>query len=139
MTPQQIRLVQSSWAALAPSAERLAELFYMRLFAMDPSLRELFHGEIGRQGRNLVKMLDTLVGSLDRLDTLLPVLRELGARHRQYGVHPADYEIFGQALQWTLQRVLGMELSPEAEDAWMEVYRLFADAMQDGPASSACA
>ena len=139
MTPEQIGLVQSSWAALAPSAERLAELFYMRLFAMDPSLHELFRGDIAQQGRKLVKMLDTLVGALDRLDTLLPMLRELGARHREYGVRPADYDTFGQALEWTLQRVLGMELSPEAEDAWMEAYRLFADTMREPPASSAYA
>jgi len=137
MTPEQIRLVQGSWARLAPSAERLAELFYMRLFAMDPSLRELFKGDLAQQGRNLVKMLDSLVGSLDHVDKVLPMLLELGARHRQYGVRAEDFEMFGQALLWTLQRVLGMELSPEAEEAWQAVYRLFADSMRGDSVPSA--
>lgn len=44
MTPRQIELVQASWRRVLPIAEDAAQLFYARLFELDPTLRELFHG-----------------------------------------------------------------------------------------------
>ena len=38
MTPQQIALVQHSFAKVRPIATPAAELFYNRLFSLDPGL-----------------------------------------------------------------------------------------------------
>ncbi|HEX9790189.1 MAG TPA: hypothetical protein VGA60_05970, partial [Kiloniellales bacterium] len=45
----QKRLVQDSFAAVLPIAEAAAELFYGRLFELDPSLRRLFKGDMKEQ------------------------------------------------------------------------------------------
>jgi hypothetical protein len=54
MTPEQRLLVQESCAQVVPIADIAAELFYARLFELDPSLRGLFHGNVREQGRKLM-------------------------------------------------------------------------------------
>ncbi|GMV69436.1 MAG: hypothetical protein AMXMBFR76_18750 [Pseudomonadota bacterium] len=39
MTPEEITRVQSTGARVVPIKEQAAELFYGRLFALDPSLK----------------------------------------------------------------------------------------------------
>ena len=54
MTPQQIELVQSTWDQVKPDAEKVAALFYARLFELDPSLQSLFKGDMKEQGKKLM-------------------------------------------------------------------------------------
>ena len=89
-------LVQDSFRQVAPIAETAAQLFYARLFELDPDLELLFKGNLSEQGRKLMQMLGLAVNSLDRLDQLLPVVRSLGARHVGYGVRDKDYDTVGQ-------------------------------------------
>jgi hemoglobin-like flavoprotein len=74
MTPEQIQLVQTSFAAVAPIAEQAGLMFYDRLFTIDPSLRPLFKGDITEQSRTLMKMIAVAVGGLDKLDTIVPAV-----------------------------------------------------------------
>jgi hemoglobin-like flavoprotein len=46
MNSAQINLVQSTFAAIRPIATVAAELFYTRLFTLDPSLRPMFKGDM---------------------------------------------------------------------------------------------
>ena len=107
MTREQKELVQASFRTLQPIAEQAAQVFYGRLFELDPSLRQLFKGDIGTQGRKLMEMIGVAVRSLDRLDNLLPTLRLMGEKHAAYGVTSSDYETVGQALIWTLEQGFG--------------------------------
>lgn len=135
MTGEQIRLVQDSFGRIAPVADTAAELFYARLFDLDPGLELLFKGDIAEQGRKLMQMLGLAVKSLDRLEQFLPAVRALGARHVGYGVQDRDYDTVGQALLWTLEQGLGDAFTPEVEAAWGEVYATLAAAMQGGAAA----
>ena len=64
MTPEQVQLVQESWEKVVPISEQAAELFYGRLFELDPSLKPLFSGDIKEQGRKLMKIITLVVASL---------------------------------------------------------------------------
>jgi len=132
MTNEQIKLVQDSFRQVAPIAETAAQLFYARLFELDPDLELLFKGNLTEQGRKLMQMLAVAVNSLDRMDQLLPVVRSLGARHVSYGVRDKDYDTVGQALLWTLRKGLGDGFTPDVEAAWTNVYVTLASAMQSG-------
>ncbi len=81
MTPEQISLVRSSFARVVPVARSTATLFYAHLFEAQPALRALFKGDMDDQGAKLLQMIGAAVGLLDKPQTLLPVLRQLGARH----------------------------------------------------------
>jgi nitric oxide dioxygenase len=132
MSPSQIDLVQASFAEVKPIAATAAELFYQRLFAMDPSLRALFKGDMPRQGQMLMSMIGAAVAGLRNLETLAPVVRQLGARHVGYGVQPQHYQTVGGALLWTLERGLGDRFTPEVREAWAAAYELLAEVMQLG-------
>jgi hemoglobin-like flavoprotein len=132
MTNEQIKLVQDSFRQVAPIAETAAQLFYARLFELDPDLELLFKGNLSDQGRKLMQMLGLAVNSLDRMEQLLPAVQSLGTRHVSYGVRDKDYDTVGQALLWTLQKGLGEAFTPDVEAAWSEVYATLASAMQSG-------
>ena len=132
MNSEQISLVQSSFEDVRPIADVASELFYARLFVLDPSLRPLFKGDMVEQGRMLMSMLSSAVGGLTRLDTLAPVLRNLGARHVAYGVRDEHYATVGSALLWTLEQGLESKFTPAVREAWYLAYTLLSSAMQQG-------
>ena len=136
MTNEQIKLVQDSFRQVGPIAETAAQLFYARLFELDPDLELLFKGNLTEQGRKLMQMLGLAVSSLDRMEQLLPVVRSLGARHVSYGVRDKDYDTVGQALLWTLRKGLGEAFTPDVESAWNSVYATLASEMQSGAETS---
>jgi hemoglobin-like flavoprotein len=139
MTNDQIKLVQDSFRQVVPIAETAAQLFYARLFELDPELELLFKGNLTEQGRKLMQMLGVAVNSLDRMDQLLPVVRSLGTRHVSYGVREKDYDTVGQALLWTLRKGLGEAFTSDVEAAWSNVYAALASAMQSGTGTPAAA
>ena len=132
MNSEQINLVQSSFADVRPIAPVAAELFYKRLFILDPSLRPLFKGDLVHQGRMLMAMLNSAVNGLTKLDAMVPVVRQLGARHAKYGVRDEHYATVGSALLWTLEQGLGEKFTPAVCEAWTVAYELLAGVMQMG-------
>lgn len=136
MTPDQIALVQSSFARLAPQADAVAQAFYDRLFAIDPALRPLFPADLGGQRAKLMQMLAAAVQGLGDVPALLPVVTALGRRHAGYGVQPEHYATVGQALMDTLRSGLGDDFTPPLTQAWSAVYTTLAGAMQAGAQAS---
>jgi hemoglobin-like flavoprotein len=129
MDPTTINLVQTSWAQVVPISEVAGPLFYSNLFEADPSLKALFKGNMDDQATKLMQMISAAVGKLNDLDTLVPILQQLGARHSGYGVVPAHYATVGGALLKTLDQGLGEAFTPEVKQAWTNVYTVMADVM----------
>lgn len=114
-----------------PIADAAAEMFYARLFVLDPALRPLFNATaMPEQRRKLIAALNLAVGSLDDLAALRPTIEALGRRHVGYGVTAAHYHVVGAALLWTLEQGLGPAFTPRVAAAWREVYGLLAGIMQ---------
>jgi hemoglobin-like flavoprotein len=130
MTPSQILAVQQSFALVEPIADDAGAMFYARLFELNPSLRPLFTGDIAAQSRKLMQMLKTAVSALDRVETIVPAVEALGARHLRYGVEEAHYATVAEALLWTLERGLGEHFAPEVRNAWIAAYTLLAETMK---------
>ena len=139
MTPEQILLIQASFAEVLSIADTAAGLFYGRLFELDPSLRLLFRGDMREQGRKLMTMLRVVVNGLHRMDQLVASIQELGRRHAAYGVADEHYETVGAALLWTLHQGLGERWTPNVEAAWVAAYTVLADTMKMAAAERALA
>ncbi|MBX3635598.1 MAG: hemin receptor [Rubrivivax sp.] len=137
MTPMQIQLVRESFARVAPIAPQAAAIFYRHLFTADPTLAPLFKGDMAHQGERLMKMIGAAVGLLDRPQQLLPVLRQLGARHAGYRVQPAHYDTVGSALLQTLADGLGEAFDAATREAWIAMYAIVARTMLAGAAEAA--
>jgi hemoglobin-like flavoprotein len=139
MTPKQIELVQVSFKMVQPIAGEAAQLFYNRLFEIDPSLRPMFRGDMGEQGRKLMQIIGVAVGSLRRMEQILPAVEDMGRRHAGYGVREEHYATVGEALLWTLDKGLGEAFTHEVRDAWVAMYELVTTAMKRGAAGIAAA
>lgn len=132
MTPRQVELVQESFAKVQPIAAQAAEMFYGRLFEIDPNLKRLFKGDMKEQGRMLMAMIGAAVRGLANPPALIPTLKSLGARHVGYGVEEHHYDTVGNALIWTLQKGLGEAFTDELCESWVAAYQLLAGVMQEG-------
>ncbi len=129
-------LVQATFAMVEPIAEAAAELFYNKLFELDPALKPLFKGDIKEQGKKLMATLKVVVAALDAPPKLVPAVQILGQRHKGYGVQPAHYATVGEALLWTLEQGLQEAFTPEVKQAWTRVYTVLADTMIDAAAGN---
>jgi nitric oxide dioxygenase len=136
MTPEQIALVQESFARVLPIRDVAAALFYGRLFSIDPSTRPLFRGDLTAQSAKLMAALATVVGALDDLEPKLEDIRALARRHVRYGVRDAHYASVGAALLWTLEQGLGDDWTPQVAEAWAAAYEVLSGTMRAAAAES---
>ena len=137
MTPEQVTLVKDTWAQVAPISEQAADLFYGKLFELNPDYRDLFKGDMKSQGKMLMSVLNTAVTSLDKLDTIVPVVQDLGRRHVDYGVKEEDYAVVAEALLWTFGQGLGEGFTDEVKEAWTITYTTLAGVMIEAANSEA--
>jgi len=79
-----------------------------------------------------MSMINMAATSLDNLEVMIPALKNLGARHIDYGVVEEDYAVAAEALLWTLEKGLGDEFTPEVKLAWVEVYTVLYGIMMEG-------
>src|ERR1700704_2781636 len=118
MNPTQIKLVQDSFAKVAPISEQAAVLFYDRLFEVAPSVRAMFPDDMKEQRKKLMATLAVVVGGLSNLEAVLPAASALAKRHVNYGAKPEHYPIVGGALLWTLEKGLGDAWTPDVAGGW---------------------
>jgi hemoglobin-like flavoprotein len=131
MTPSQVTLVQESFQKVVPIADQAADIFYTKLFELDPTLKSMFKTDIAEQGKKLMTMIGTAVGGLNHLDKIVPAVQELGKRHVDYGVKADHYNTVATALLYTLETGLGSAWTPEVKEAWIAVYVLLSQTMKD--------
>ena len=136
MTPEHIRIVQSTWVKVLAIKDTAAQLFYERLFETDPSIRALFRSDMRQQGEKVMQVIDAAVNGLSRLERIVSAIQELGRRHADYGVKDHHYGTVGAALLWTLGKSLGAEFTPKVKEAWATVYAVLATTMREAAVTS---
>ncbi|MEZ4362231.1 MAG: globin domain-containing protein [Kofleriaceae bacterium] len=144
LTDPDKRAILESWRLVVPIAETAADLFYKRLFELQPSYQQYFKTDMATQKRKLIAMLAFIVKSLDwpetawrdnvaEEDDLFLVVLALGRRHSElYHIPDSAYGTVGEALIWTLDYGLGKKFNATARAAWTKVYGLLATTMKMG-------
>ncbi len=118
-----VELLEQSFAAVAPQADRLVEVFYQHLFEDYPAVKPLFEkAEMAEQRKKLLASLKLVVENLRRPEVLGPALEEMGARHVGYGAQEAHYPAVGATLLKSLAEIAGDAWTDEMNDAWAEAY-----------------
>ena len=118
LTAEQKRLIRVSFLRVEPALDLVAQLFFLKLFRLDPSLRKKFSGPIEVQARKFAAGAKLAMISLGHEDGLAPTLKLLGARHRQLGIRSRHYRTMSRALVWTLERSLEKNFDRDTKDAW---------------------
>jgi len=134
LVTSQVDLVQSSFAKVKPISEKAAELFYKRLFELEPSFRPLFKGDMKQQERKLMATLALAVEGLRHPNKIIGSVQKLGRQHAGFGVKAEYYDIVGEALLWTLAQGLGEEFTTPVRKAWEEAYRFLSEIMKEAAA-----
>jgi hemoglobin-like flavoprotein len=122
MTPDQVKLVQDSFAKVVPISEQAAVLFYGRLFEVAPSVKAMFPTDMTEQRKKLMATLAVVVNGLSNLESILPAASALAKRHVSYGAKAEHYPVVGGALLWTLEKGLSDAWTPEVAEAWTAAY-----------------
>src|SRR5262249_994003 len=135
VTPEQLALVRSSYAALGPSPTAMAEEFYGRLFAIDPSTRALFSYGPEVMAVKFVAELDALVDAISRDDDFRARVADPGARPPRPGAPTPHPRAGGQAVPGGPAPPPPPAAPPPAagdprlEAAWRRAYNLVAEVM----------
>ena len=136
MTPEQVALVQASYAGLGTNGRELARQFYERLFESAPSVQTMFSEEPEAQAELFLSELAVIVRSISQFDSFVPRARGLGARHVAYGVNYSHYEIAGRVLLDAFAETLGSAFTQELHEAWRLAFDLVAETMMQGAADA---
>lgn len=73
-----------------------------------------------KQGEKLMKTLGVAVAMLEKMQTLIPILQNLGRKHVSYGVTAEMYPSVGEALLITLEKGLGEECTAKTKEVHMK-------------------
>jgi hemoglobin-like flavoprotein len=97
-----------------------------------PELRALFHRHsAGALRKMFAQKLTALVDHVEDPAWLSRELAALAASHASYGVTAVMYPWVGDALRATLAEACGEAWTPEAEQAWRDVYAAVTRAILD--------
>lgn len=130
MNAQQILLIKKTWTIFQKiDPVLIGEVFYEKLFTLQPSFQRMFHTSRQVQSKKLIDMLSTIVNRIDALEALTTELKQLAWRHVNYGVKPEYYHSVGIALMWTLEQGLGNDWNQDVSEAWKACYHSIAASM----------
>jgi|SRR5687767_4652534 methyl-accepting chemotaxis protein len=129
--------LETSFDLVAPKGDELVEIFYARLFETAPSVKPLFaSADMTHQRTMLLSALVLLRKSLRDVDSIVPALKRMGARHVGYGAAPAHYPVVGEVLIGSMAEIAGPAWEPRFERAWGEAFAVVAGAMLEGAAEA---
>ena len=131
MTRDEIALVRESFDRLRPIPKGVGRAFYETLFALDPSLKPLFKGDLDAQGAMFVSALGLAVAGLEDAHSGERPLRDLGQRHSAYGVTEANFATFREALVRTLRDQIGAGFTEAHAAAWRAAFDRIGVVMRD--------
>jgi hemoglobin-like flavoprotein len=128
-----VELLESSFAKIKGNGSEFSRKFYAQLFADYPEVQPLFaKTSMESQGQKLFQSLALVVNNLLKPDVLTHALKGLGTNHIKYGVLPQHYPMVGGSLLKTFEANLGLDWTPEVQQAWTEAYGVVAQLMLEG-------
>ncbi|MEM7065618.1 MAG: mechanosensitive ion channel domain-containing protein [Cyanobacteria bacterium P01_B01_bin.77] len=131
--PSQIELVEASFEKIKPYANEFVASFYQYLFQKNPKLRSLFRRtDMKKMYKKLLDTLVLLVENLRNPTALRPVLKELGAAHKSYGVIAQYYPAVCSALIATFPKYIPNDWTPDVQRAWSDTFQAVTQIMLEG-------
>jgi hemoglobin-like flavoprotein len=122
MTKEDIARVQATWHTIEPVKRIAADLFYVKLFELDPKLKLHFGDDLQLRETKFLQILDATVEALTRVDVMTAAVRELGIRNPLFGDSDEHHRTVATALFWTLEKCLRKDFTQEVRAAWTKTY-----------------
>lgn len=129
-----IAVLQSTVDFLADNGATITRLFYQKLFASHPELKNVFnmaHQHNGDQQQALAKAVYGFAANLDNLDNLAEQISRISHKHTSLNVQAEHYPIVGENLLAAIHEVVSDTLDTQTADtitnAWEKGYGVLAD------------
>ncbi len=124
-----IAIIQSTVPVLEQHGLDITKRFYKLLFSNHPELLNLFNHANQNQGRQQTALANAIYAAakhIDKLESILLVVKQIAHKHRSLGVRAEHYPIVGQNLLQAIQEVLGDAATDEILQAWGDAYGVIA-------------
>lgn len=145
----EIQLIKETWSTVETlPAEVVGGLLFKHIFeqadvsalfsfgrkeGFDPSPDAVAENPfVKAHGSKVVKTVGVAIGLLTDLPTLVPVLKDLGAKHSKYGVVAAHYPVVGGAFLKTLKVGLGDAYTSDVAAAYTAMWGIVEQTMLAG-------
>lgn len=128
-----VKVLEESFALVAPRGDALVARFYERLFQKYPQVKPLFKGTTPKkQQKKLLAALVLVVENLRRPDTLVKALHAMGERHLAYGAEAGHYDAVNETLLAVLAEFAGDAWTPKVKKAWTGALNTIKAVMLEG-------
>lgn len=134
LSKETIEIIKSTAPVLEEHGVAITTVFYKNMFENHPELLNIFNHmnqKEGRQQTALANLVYEAAKNIDRLESLLPAVEQVGHKHRALGVKPEHYPIVGEHLIGGIKEVLGDGATDEIITAWTEAYGVIAQVFID--------
>jgi nitric oxide dioxygenase len=134
LSQKTIEIVKSTAPVLEVKGTEITSTFYKNLFSNHPELLNIFNHANQKKGRQQTALANTVYAAaqnIDKLESILPVVKQIAHKHRSLGVKPEHYPIVGEHLLQAIKQVLGDAATDEIIEAWGEAYGVIAGVFID--------
>lgn len=129
-----IETIKATVPVLEKHGKEITTHFYKVMFANHPELLNIFNHANQKQERQqqaLANFIYEGAKNIDKLEQVLPLVKQVGHKHRSLGVKPEHYPIVGKHLLLAIKDVLGDAATDEILEAWGKAYNVIANAFID--------
>ncbi|MGG3640993.1 NO-inducible flavohemoprotein [Bacillus gobiensis] len=129
LNPKTIEIIKSTVPVLEKHGKEITTRFYQMLFEDHPELLNIFNQtnqKTGRQQTALANAVYAAAAYIDKLETIIPVVKQIAHKHRSIGIKPEHYPIVGKYLLLAIEDVV-KDVPKEVIEAWGEAYGVIAD------------
>ena len=139
LSPAHLGLVRATFQILTVERDRLTEMFYARIVALDPHiLRPQLASNMVVQRMQFMLVLSDVIQQLDDLPRLAQTATGLARRHGIYGAGDPRFGTARAALAWAVDRILETERNSAIPVAWTAAFDLVQALLSGGsPANRA--
>jgi NAD(P)H-flavin reductase/hemoglobin-like flavoprotein len=129
-----IPAMRANFAKAAAAGDEAPLYFYAHLFLAHPETRAMFPVSMAHQRDRLFAALGEVVARVDDLDSLVPILQQLGRDHLKFGTVAEHYPAVGASLLATLAH-FDPEWNESLAADWTAAYQLVAQVMVEAAES----
>lgn len=145
LSSRQKYIVRKTWRYFSNDMTSHGTQVFLRIFTLNPKMKELFRlsdlndADIIRDqnfrshGSRFMQSVGAVVDHLEDLESLKPLLHDLGERHtRFHGFTPIYFHSFSEAMCHVWQQELGERYTEEVAQAWQTVFAFIMDTLKEG-------
>ncbi|HEO8419609.1 NO-inducible flavohemoprotein [Niallia sp. FSL W8-0635] len=127
-------IIKSTVPVLQVHGTQITTVFYSNLFKAHPELLNIFNHANQAKGRQQTALSNTVLAAaqnIDKLETIIPVVKQIAHKHRSLMIKPEHYPIVGEYLLKAIKEVLGDAATDEIIQAWADTYGVIAQVFID--------